>query len=167
MESGGARLSDIIASYRRGAAASPGLRHGSEDRNDPRSKSTRVSPPECPQVRRNEKPSVTREFSRSFPSQQSQIEDIPSRQSQSEEEFQHIEAEIAINPTDWELPEVINYVEKQGVQETRLAFCRDNDATGKWIEFYFNLPNIEKLLENEFFIEDYRERAKLMYKVKD
>ena len=80
--------------------------------------------------------------------------------------MQTAEAVIYNNPSNWELPEVINYFEKQGVKAAGLTFCRENEATGKWVEFYFDLPNIEMLLENDFGIEGYRERAKLRYKVK-
>ena len=88
------------------------------------------------------------------------------RQSENEEELQQIEAEVTPNPMDWELPDVIKYFEKQGGKQVGLEVCRENNATGKWIESLFNYPKTDVILEDEFLVEGDLARAKLIYKVK-
>ena len=99
MDPGGTRLSEFLAESKRRAGDSPNLRHGSEDLIGQRPTNLRESP-ESTQESRNEKPSATREFSRSFPSRQSQIEEVPSRQGQIDEEVQTAEAVIYNNPSN-------------------------------------------------------------------
>ena len=116
MEPAGGRLSDYFTAAARRVVIPPNAKHGSEDEQDRRSPTIRGSglypkaSPESPFVGRNEKPSETGE-SRPSPTRLSRVEGELQREA-------HIrEAEVEVNPMDWQLPHVINYFEEQGVKQ--------------------------------------------------
>ena len=168
MEPAGGRLSDYFTAAARRVVIPPNAKHGSEDEHDRRSPTIRGSglypkaSPESPFMGRIEKPSETGE---SRPSQ--------TRLSRVEGELQraaHIrEAEVEVNPMDWQLPHVINYFEEQGVKQAGLDVCREIFATGRWVDTLFNhvsKPELESFLKHEFMMDKITERVNLTHNVR-
>ena len=113
MDSAGAKLSDYFTDLEGRGTQSPTNKHGSEDAVDKRSpKAIGLYPkalPESPFVRRNEKTSETGLGARPSPGIAS-----GAQRSRLEGELPH-EAEVIVNPIDWQCHQVINFLEEQGV----------------------------------------------------
>ena len=190
------RLNDIFArAQRRGLPVNSDDKRGSEEGDNRRRRSSPVmlqaaggvsgrSPPagqpgfpdfrgrESPELRSSEKivPFRSRVRKEGSPAYEAEmiidpmIEVDPYRSRVRKEESPK---RTAISDTmNWELHDVINWFEEQGVSAHALDLLKETRATGRQVQFIFENPNIDALLRDEFLIEKDLDRILLVYKVK-
>ena len=196
MEGADDRLSAMFArAQRRGIPVNSEDKHGSEEGDDRRRRSSPVmlqaaggasdrSPsagqPGFPEVRGRESPELrssekfalyrSRVRKEGSPTYEAEVIIDPMREVdpyRSRVRKEESAKQTTFNdPLRWELHEVINRFEEQGVSAHALDLLKETKSTGRQVQFLFENPIIDAILRDEFLIEKDLDRILLVYNVK-